>query len=242
MSPAPDGFEWRRRGRDRLLVRRDVGDEMSRLLPLFLGLKRVPGTRVLAGGRGVTLSAPVRDGVRAVLRRNLRGGLPARFVRDLYLGWGARPFAEVEAGERLRAMGLPVPETLGALARRVAFLFYRGAVATREVERSANLWVYLEETADAAARRRACAAAGEVVRALHDAGAMHPDLNLQNFLVQPDPRDGAAVPRIWLIDCDGVRFTSVGAAERRRARERLARSCRRLDPEGAVVDPAWFEV
>jgi hypothetical protein len=223
-------------------VRRDVGDEMSRLLPLFLGLKRVPGTRVLAGGRGVTLSAPVRDGVRAVLRRNLRGGLPARFVRDLYLGWGARPFAEVEAGERLRAMGLPVPETLGALARRVAFLFYRGAVATREVERSANLWVYLEETADAAARRRACAAAGEVVRALHDAGAMHPDLNLQNFLVQPDPRDGAAVPRIWLIDCDGVRFTSVGAAERRRARERLARSCRRLDPEGAVVDPAWFEV
>lgn len=241
MSPQrlPAGFEQRRQGRDRLLVRRDVAAEMARLLPLFMGLKQVPGARVLAGGRGVTVSVALGGGVHAVVRRSLRGGLPARFVRDIYFGARPRPFAEIAAGERLRAAGLPVPEGLGAVVRRVAPFCYRGAVATREIEASSNLWHYLEAMPAAADRRRACAAAGRVVRALHDAGALHPDLNLQNFLVQQGEGDE---PRLWLIDLDGVRFAAAGAGARRAARERLARSCRRLDPTGAVVEPAWFEL
>jgi len=236
-SAAPAGFEWRRLGRDRLLVRRDVGDELSRLLPLFLDLRQVPGAVVLPGGRGLTLAAPVRDDIRAVLRRNLRGGLPARFVRDLYLASGARPFAELKATERLRAAGVPVPECLGAIVRRVALVAYRGAVATRAVEPSVNLWVALQRTADAGERRRLCRQALAVVDALLAAGAVHPDLNLQNFLVQGEGQSA----RLWLIDCDGVRFTATGAGERASAFERVRRSCRKLDPAGEVVEPEWFD-
>ncbi len=220
-----------------MLVQRDFAEEMARLLPLLLDLRNVPGAVVLPGGRGVTLSAPVREGVRAVLRRNLRGGLPARLVRDVYLGWGARPFREIAAAERLRAAGVPVPESFGAIVRRVAFAFYRGAVATRAIENSVNLWVDLERTPDAAARRDACLAALGIVRATLDAGAVHPDLNLQNFLVE---RGGAAM-RLWLIDCDGVEFRKTTETDWRNAVDRLRRSCRRLDPSGAVVDPNWFD-
>ena len=231
------GFEWRRRGRDRMLVNRDFAEEMGRLLPLVLDLRNVPGAVVLPGGRGATLAAPVREGVRAVLRRNLRGGLPARFVRDVYLGWGARPFREVAAAERLRAAGVPVPESFGAIVRRVAFAFYRGAVATRAIENSVNLWVDLERTPDAEARRAACRAAPAIVRATPVAGAVPPDLNLQNFLVQRG--DGAM--RLWLIDCDGVEFRPTTETDWRNAVDRMRRSSRRLDPGGVVVDPTWFD-
>jgi hypothetical protein len=68
------------------------------------------------------------------------------------------------------------------------------------------------------------------------AGGIHPDLNLTNFLVC----ETEGGPDLWLVDCDRVRFAEAGLAERRRARQRLRRSARKLDHKGEVIDPAWL--
>jgi hypothetical protein len=109
-------------------------------------------------------------------------------------------------------------------------------VATDEVEGSVNLWEQLRAGGSLEQRQQACARAVDLVDRMLAAGAVHPDLNLTNFLVRQTGGDGD----LWLIDCDGVRFGATGRAARRRALERLQRSARKLDPSGAVVDPTWL--
>ena len=87
-----------------------------------------------------------------------------------------------------------------------------------------------------AAQRRAhgharAASRLEHLHRLHDAGALHPDLNLQNVLIRRAARGVEA----WLIDLDGVRFTTVTPRHRQAAFARICRSMRKLDPESAVL-------
>lgn len=233
----PEDFVEVEAGGDRLLVRRDLREILVDLLPAFLDGRELEGARILAGGRGQTLSAPLPDGGRAVLRRNLRGGLPAKFARDIYLELSEpRPFAEVRATEKLRQLGVEVPEPLGAIVRAAGPRVYRGAVATREIHNTRNLWEHLRANRHFPDKRReACAAALALVDRTLAAGGVHPDLNLQNFLVRHDGQ------QIWLIDCDRLHFVEGAAASHRgRAVARLQRSARRLDPDGELVDPDWF--
>jgi hypothetical protein len=113
---------------------------------------------------------------------------------------------------------------------------YAGALATREVPGAINLWHYLQ-MAPAAERGPACAAAAAVTRRLHAAGAIHPDLNLQNYLVRRTPAGLEAS----VIDLDRVRFVPVTAPARRAAFERICRSIRKLDPESAIITLACVE-
>jgi len=113
---------------------------------------------------------------------------------------------------------------------------YRGAFVTREMWGAANLWRFLQQ-APAAQRGAACVAAAALVRRLHDAGALHPDLNLQNVLI----RRAASGIEAWLIDLDGVRFATVTPRHRQAAFDRICRSIRKLDPESAVITLACVE-
>ena len=70
-----------------------------------------------------------------------------------------------------------------------------------------------------------------------DAGAVHPDLNLQNYLVRRTPNGFDA----WVIDLDRVRFETVSAATRRAAFDRICRSIRKLDRESAIITLACVE-
>ncbi len=65
---------------------------------------------------------------------------------------------------------------------------------------------------------------------LHAAGIAHADLNLTNVVVG----GGAAT----VLDLDRARLVSgrLSAFARRRSLRRLARSARKLDPAGTVVD------
>jgi tRNA A-37 threonylcarbamoyl transferase component Bud32 len=93
-----------------------------------------------------------------------------------------------------------------------------------------NLWEYLQRVARPA-RAPACVAAAEVTRQLHRAGAVHPDLNLTNYLV----RDRSGQLEVAIIDCDGVQLRTVTPRDRQAAFDRLCRSIRKLDPTSAVV-------
>jgi len=71
---------------------------------------------------------------------------------------------------------------------------------------------------------------------LHDAGVVHPDLNLQNYLVRaPAPSSDPPEPDVWIIDLDRVSLRPVTAADRRAALERICRSIRKLDPIAEVL-------
>jgi 3-deoxy-D-manno-octulosonic acid kinase len=196
----------------------------------------LPPARALLGGRGGVGAFQLGPDFVVVLRPYQRGGLVSRFNRTRYLGIRPRPFRELRASETLRAAGVPTPEVLAAAVLWDVPGCYRGAVATREVPGAINLWHYLQMAAPAD-RGPACVAAAAVTRRMHDAGALHPDLNLQNYLV----RRTASGLTAAVIDLDRVRFGRLTARTRRAAFARICRSIRKLDPESAVMTLACVE-
>ena len=193
--------------------------------------------RLPAGGRGGAGAFDVTPGLSVILRPYRRGGLIARISHRFYFGLRARPFAELRTTEALRRAGVP---TIEPVAAAVFWAFpgcYRGALFTREIPLAVNLWQYLRE-ADRDERGAACADAARAARRLHDSGAIHPDLNLQNFLVRRSPSGR----EVLIIDLDKARVgVRVSARQRRAAFDRVCRSMRKLDPTAEVITLACVE-
>jgi hypothetical protein len=193
---------------------------------LALGLLEPGGLeRALAqasGSRGRSRTALVSLPGRAErlhLRAVHHGGLLRGLLRDRLIGL-ARPLAELHAHARLRALGAPVPVPVLVAARRVRG-FQHAAVGTVHEEGALDGLALLAAPSTPAARRRAAAAAGRAVRALHDAGARHADLHLGNLLF----RAGDAGCEVWVIDLDRARLGAPpGPRERMRELMRLHRS------------------
>jgi len=226
---AGEGFEFQRRRLSRFLLRSDIAADLR---PLFEAWARgeLPPARPLLGGRGgVGLydTGQLRD---VVLRPSRRGGLMASVNRDLYFGFRYRPFREVRHTEILLQRGVPTVQVLGCCVHLVAPGCYRAVVASAYAVGAVNLWEYLR-AAPPQDRARACEVVARATRTLHDAGGVHPDLNLQNYLVRRSRGDH----QVLIIDCDKIALRAVTAADRRAAFARLCRSIRRLDPESAIV-------
>jgi len=215
--------------RVRAAIRRDL---VAALRPWLLAPRLVlpPEAEPLSGGRGGTYRLRLPDGLRIVVRLYRRGGFAARFSHDRYLGVRARPLRELVVTAEARRRGVPAVEVLAA--RVEGRLAYRGALVTAEVA-ARTLIDALRTAPDASARAALAASAGHAIRALHDAGVFHADLNLTNLLVPG--ADG-----VLLLDFDRARLhrPPLGGALRRRNLARLARSARKLDPEGALVGRA----
>jgi 3-deoxy-D-manno-octulosonic acid kinase len=148
------------------------------------------------GGRGSVafLDAGARH---YVLRRYLRGGLPARLSRDRYL-WrgeeGTRSFHELRLLDQLEREGLPVPAPVAARYIRTG-LTYRAELVTLRLPSCASLTErLLEQGIDDEAWR----AIGRTIRRFHDAGLRHADLNAQNVML-------GDAGEVWLLDFDRAR-------------------------------------
>ncbi|WP_298015021.1 3-deoxy-D-manno-octulosonic acid kinase [uncultured Castellaniella sp.] len=172
---------------------------------------RRPGA--VAVGEGGRQAAWFVDGDHgaAVLRHYRRGGLRARLGRHAYCWLGesrVRAWAEVRALAHLRSAGLRVPEPLAAAYWRDG-LSYRNAILVARIPGARSLAGQLDR-ADPEAVARA-------IRAMHEAGVRHADLNAYNILF--DDRD-----RVWLIDFDRARLGVVSPGQRRKNLLRLRRS------------------
>jgi len=226
----PAGFEARRAGGAEWWLRPADAVWMDELLQAVVGSPDA-GAIALHGGRGGTRLMSIGEH-RVVVRPYRRGGLPGRFVRDLYLGWRPRPFRELIETEALRVRGAPVVEVCGAAVRWVLPGCYRGWLVTRYVDGARTLWQWLAAAPPVAERAAVCAAAGRAVRRLHDCAGRHPDLNLNNLLVST----ATGGWQVHLIDFDRPAVArrpggGDGAAEL----ARLRRSARKLDPAGRIV-------
>ena len=227
--PLRDVFESHRRGLSRFLVREDVSSEVLPLLRSWADGTLPPG-RSLPGGRG-GIGLYDGDSVHnVVLRPGRRGGWVGRFNRDVYFGFRARPFLEVRHTEILRQRGVPTVEMLGGAIRWVGPAAYKAVVASAYAAGAVNLWEYLRASAPAD-RAGVCEVVARSTRILHDAGGVHPDLNLNNYLVRRRQGELEAL----IIDCDKIVLREVEPGDRRAAFDRLCRSIRRLDPESAVL-------
>lgn len=231
MGDLSTGFVALEEGRLELVLRADHADAVASLLRAW-ARRSLPPARSLAGGRGGAAAHDLAAGLTVVLRPCRRGGFVARFNQDLYLGFSPRPFRELAVTEELRARGVPTVEMLGAAACWVLPGCYRGALVSRELSGVVNLWEYLRFSPPAE-RERVCELAAALTRRMHDAGIVHPDLNLQNYLVRRAEPGGDA--QVFVIDCDRAEVRTVTAADRRGAFKRLCRSMRRLDPTAAVL-------
>ena len=120
-----------------------------------------------------------------VLRHYRRGGMAARISADQYL-WRSegrtRPFSEWQLTYHLHHAGLPVPAPVGARYSRSAF-GYCGDLITERIMDTESLAGWL--------RTRALPilnwiAIGRCIRAFHDLGVCHADLNAHNVLFGDD--------------------------------------------------------
>jgi len=161
-----------------------------------------------------------------VLRHYRRGGLMARLAEKTYLFTGfdqARSLAEFRLLSQLRAMDLPVPEAVAAIAWKYRLFWYQAAILVKRIPGSVtfpdshllgdeSLWKEL----------------GQVIRRFHDNGLNHVDLNCDNILVADN--------QIYLIDFDRCKLVpesdnDTDSAWKQRNLERLHRSVRKRCPD-----------
>lgn len=223
----PTGYRRLQRGRVRAIVLDSLADALADWL-LAPALEIPADAQPLAGGRGAAWRLTLPGGVRAVLRANRRGGFIRHFVARHYVGLRPRPFSELAVTVEARRRGVPAAEVLAA--RVDGRLVYRSALVTREASGAVPVLTALAHAADESARTALATSAGEAVARLHEAGVFHADLNLGNILVTPDAET-------TLVDFDRARLSAapLDAAARRRNLQRLARSLRKLDPDGRIA-------
>lgn len=188
-----------------------------------------------SSGRGTTMI--VSDGSHEfVLRHYLRGGLPGKFVRDLYFWTGesqTRSFSEWYLLAKIRKKGLPVPRPVAARYVRLG-PFYRADLLT---ERIPGIRSLADRILERPGNREFWRNIGRDLQHFHAAGVCHADLNAYN--VQVDDQD-----RLFLLDFDRGRLLAPGVW-RQKNLARLHRSLRRiksLDKRVHFANAQWHEL
>jgi hypothetical protein len=144
--------------------------------------------------------------------------------------------ASVEA----RARGVPTAAPIALIVASGVGGFARGAMAFEEIEGSEDL---ARRVVRGAATRADLKAAIDTVRAMHDRGVSHPDLNLGNVLLR---QRAESTPEIFVIDFDRATFAPqpLPVAARQAALRRLERSCAKLTgapgPWGPGTEDFWY--
>jgi 3-deoxy-D-manno-octulosonic acid kinase len=203
-----------------------VREALAQHPTLYEWAARQSGREVFTG-RGEAYGVSL-GGRRAVVRHARRGGVLAPLLGDRYLG-APRFVRELDIAERLTRANVPTPRVLaGVLYRRL--LVHRADVATERVDGTDLFTLFFGAAPPAGDRRTGIfRTVGALVRRLHNAGFVHPDLQLRNVLVTAEP------PAAWLLDVDTCRVIPVRDEASRRAN--LARFERSWDKWNALEGP-----
>ena len=193
-----------------------------------------PGRAAVAGipasGRAPVRRVTVDHGPPLILKHYRRGGLLGRLRGDRY-GSNSRAWSELRVCAEAARAGLPVPPIEIFWIQRMGAFSYRFAAATREIAGAEDLFRALHRLAgDEPARRRLLGRVAAVIRAMHDAGIDHPDLNLGNILLARGEGWGG----VHLIDFDKATRQDgpLAADDRHHALNRLYRSLVKLSLPG----------
>lgn len=146
-----------------------------------------------AQGRGTTWFVETEH-LPAALRHYRRGGLFGKLVRDQYWfsGWhNTRSFQEFSLLSKLIEANVNVPRPLAAMAVRSG-MYYRADLLSEKIANAQDLVAILQS---GALERQAYHRIGAEIRAMHDVGVNHTDLNIHNLLIDDQNK-------VWIIDFD----------------------------------------
>ena len=201
--------------------------------------RRVLASGSTESGRGATAVVDGATGSRWRVKAMRRGGRLAAIWRERYAS-ARRLVATLAASAEAQARGVLTAQPIALIVEAGPNGFARGAMAFAEIEGSEDL---ARRVVRHGATRADLVAAIGAVRAMHDRGVFHPDLNLGNVLLRP--RDGAP-PEVFLIDFDRATFAPgpLPFASRQAAVRRLERSCAKLTgapgPLGPGSEDLWY--
>lgn len=197
----PSAYAHIKKGTVSLLLKEEYKDLLLQMgiedLESFL--KRHGQTSPHLVGRTPHFSVPLEDGKKMVIRRYSHGGWLRFFTRDLYFS-GSRSFQELCLTEEIRSAGISTVQPIGAIHRRVFFLFYKAYFLSLEIPEAEDSSQFLLRIGfrptqeDLLKKRETIRSAGRLVQRFHKSGFFHRDLQLKNILV--------AENQPYLIDFD----------------------------------------
>ncbi|WP_455204913.1 3-deoxy-D-manno-octulosonic acid kinase [Kaarinaea lacus] len=180
-------------------------------------------------GRGTTHFIRVNDH-RCVLRHYRRGGMAAALLNDQYFWTGleqTRPWIEWNLLDTLATQGLPVPIPMAArVVKRI--MYYTADLVTLRIPNSKSLTEHLRQRE---LPKEQWQAVGETVRAFHDRGVYHADLNAHNIMLNDEGK-------VFLIDFDKGQIRDTQGKWQQEIIERLKRSLTKL---ASRISPFYFD-
>ena len=169
-----------------------------------------------AQGRGTTYFIQANEAHHWVLRHYYRGGLIGKFNRDSYIFTGVentRAAQEFNLLHQMYTKGLPVPKPVAYRVIKRG-LFYSADLLSQRIENAQDLVGLLTKKSVTTAL---CYKIGKVIRAFHDNGIYHHDLNIHNILIDQQEK-------VWIIDFDRGEIRTNNASWKQSNLDRLARS------------------
>ena len=146
-----------------------------------------------ASGRGTTYFVEHGDR-QLVLRHYYRGGLIGKLLKDIYFADSVhrtRGYLELKRLAQLRGLNLPVPKPCAARMVK-AGSYYRADIIVERIPGARDLLDLLQQAPLSADQWQAI---GTTIATFHNADVAHPDLNIQNILLDDQQH-------VWLIDFD----------------------------------------
>jgi 3-deoxy-D-manno-octulosonic acid kinase len=237
-------IQWRDPNFTRIRIeRRDVvlHRDIAALAPEIIRILSALGSagESGAGNRQSAFRVNIAGAPEMYARRSRRGGLVASLLNDIYLGINPRPLTELALTVEAMNRGVPLVEPMGAIVEWIGPALYRGFFLTRAMP-GMTLWQFLQTDDDPTVRSHVLEQARAAIETMHAKGLSHADLNLHNLLVTK-ARESFAV---MILDLDKSRLydSPLSPAMRRANLARLARSARKLDPAGKILDAAGLAI
>ena len=149
--------------------------------------------RVKQAGRG-SVSFFTHAEKSMVHKHYLRGGLVSKLIFDQYLWLNleqTRSFVEFRALEEMSQLGLPVPRPIAARVKRRG-VSYTADLITEKLDNTKTLGDCLY---DQSVSEQIFSTIGETIKNFHATGCYHPDLNVENILIDESQK-------VFLLDFD----------------------------------------
>ena len=149
--------------------------------------------RVKQAGRG-SVSYFTHAEKSMVHKHYLRGGLVSKLIFDRYLWLNlelTRSFVEFRALEEMSQLGLPVPRPIAARVKRSG-VSYTADLITEKLDNTKTLGDCLY---DQSVSEQIFSTIGETIANFHETGCYHPDLNVENILIDESQK-------VFLLDFD----------------------------------------
>jgi 3-deoxy-D-manno-octulosonic acid kinase len=211
----PDYDSWSFAG-GAVLAHRSVSAPVTAALSahptLYAWAAEQPGRDVFHG-RGEAYGVQLGSS-RVVVRHARRGGALKGLLGDRYVG-APRFVREIDIAIRLTSSGVATPRVLVGVMYPRLFV-HRADVVTERVDGTDLFTLFFgTNPPQGEARKEIFRAVGTLVRKLHTAGFVHPDLQLRNVLVSTAA--SRLPPAAWLLDVDTCRSISPRDDNSRRA-------------------------